>query len=169
MGPTVLLALLLLSLIAGAVVVRRLRGRTRGMSGLDAEADANRWVVRLGGSLSTADVRAGTGADRSAERSLTDATACLHTARGELATARTPAQYTQVTRTAVAGLHHVRTARAALGLAPDPVPPALPEDALRCRTSRPRAGRSPAGPDTARPTAPPRRRRSAVRTAHRHG
>jgi hypothetical protein len=53
------------------------------------------------------------GADRNAEHSLTDATACLRTAGAELAAARTPARYAQVTRTAVAGLRHVRAARAA--------------------------------------------------------
>src|SRR4051794_33800997 len=120
MGFALLLALLL---IAGALFARRRRDRVHGMSGLDAEADANRWLVRLGGSLSALDVRAGAGsrpgtgartgagADRNATRSLSDATTCLRTARDELAAARTPAQYAQVTRTAVEGLHHVRAAR----------------------------------------------------------
>ncbi len=139
MGFTVLLLALLPLLIAGTSVACRSRDQTGGMPDPDAETDT----------------------DRNVERSLTDAAACLRAARAELAAARTPAQYAQVTRTAVAGLHHVRRARAALGPAP--------QDALRCRTSRPRAGRSPAGPDTARPTAPPRPHRSAVRTAHRHG
>ncbi|MDQ1037571.1 hypothetical protein QFZ75_003987 [Streptomyces sp. V3I8] len=54
-------------------------------------------------------------ADRNAEHSLTDAAACLRTAGAELAAACTPARYAQVSRTAVAGLRHVRAARAALG------------------------------------------------------
>src|SRR4051794_23850543 len=117
MGFALLLALLL---IAGALFARRRRDRVHGMSGLDAEADANRWLVRLGGSLSALDVRAragveaGAGADRNATRFLSDAATCLRTARDELATARTPTQYAQVTRTAVEGLHHVRVARTAL-------------------------------------------------------
>ncbi|MEU6030572.1 hypothetical protein OG288_22295 [Streptomyces tauricus] len=127
MGFAVLLALLL---IVGAVVARRRWGRARDLSDvselsdLDAEADANRWVVRLGGSLSALDVRiraeasagAEAGADVIAAQALTAAAERLRTARDELATARTAAQYALVTRTAVEGLAHVRTARTSLGL-----------------------------------------------------
>ncbi|MGW0573709.1 hypothetical protein [Streptomyces tauricus] len=127
MGFAVLLALLL---IAGAVVARRRWGRARDLSDvselsdLDAEADANRWVVRLGGSLSALDVRtragvdvgASAGVDVIAAQALTVAAERLRTARDELATARTAAQYALVTRTAVEGLAHVRTARTTLGL-----------------------------------------------------
>ncbi|GHA22014.1 hypothetical protein GCM10010372_22520 [Streptomyces tauricus] len=125
MGFAVLLALLL---IVGAVVARRRWGRARDLSDvselsdLDAEADANRWVVRLGGSLSALDVRiraetsTSAGADVIAAQALTAAAERLRTARDELATARTAAQYALVTRTAVEGLAHVRTARTSLGL-----------------------------------------------------
>ncbi|MFH8465186.1 hypothetical protein [Streptomyces sp. NPDC017991] len=113
MGFAVLLALLL---IAGAVVARRRWGRTRGMSVLDAEADANRWVVRLGAGLSALDVRTRAGADGMAAQSLADASEGLRTARAELATARTAAEYARVTRTAAEGLDHVRSARTSLGL-----------------------------------------------------
>ncbi|MEV7136939.1 hypothetical protein [Streptomyces tauricus] len=124
MGFAVLLALLL---IAGAVAARRRWGRARDLSDvsdLDAEADANRWVVRLGGSLSALDVRtpagvdvgASAGVDVIAAQALTAAAERLRTARDELATARTAAQYALVTRTAVEGLAHVRTARTSLGL-----------------------------------------------------
>ncbi|MFL1901890.1 hypothetical protein ACJWDR_22705 [Streptomyces tauricus] len=125
MGFAVLLALLL---IVGAVVARRRWGRARDLSDvselsdLDAEADANRWVVRLGGSLSALDVRSraeastSAGADVIAAQALTAAAERLRTARDELATARTAAQYALVTRTAVEGLAHVRTARTSLGL-----------------------------------------------------
>ncbi|WP_328495348.1 hypothetical protein OHS59_23360 [Streptomyces sp. NBC_00414] len=113
MGFAVLLALLL---IVGAVVARPRPGRARGMSDLDAEADANRWVVRLGGSLSAPDVRTRAGADVIASQALAAASERLRTAREELATARTAAEYALVTRTAVEGLRHVSTARTSLGL-----------------------------------------------------
>lgn len=116
MKLAVLVAVLL---IVGAVVAvvarRRSVDESAPTSDLDAEADANRWVVRLGGSLDGIDVRAQAGAGGSAARSLTDATECLRTARAQLAKARTPHQYAQVTRTAVEGLHHVQAARTALG------------------------------------------------------
>lgn len=109
-----------LLLIVGAVVAvvaqRRCGGRRVPTSDLDAEAEANRWVVRLGGGLAGIDVRAQAGADGSAARSLTEAAEHLRTARVQLAAARTPDQYALVTRTAVEGLRHVGEARRALGL-----------------------------------------------------
>jgi len=116
MGFAVLLALLL---IVGAVAARRRWGRAHGMSDLDAEADANRWVVRLGSSLSSLDVRARAGADSEATQALADASERLRTARDALTTARTAAEYALVTRTAAEGLQHIRTARASLGLDPE--------------------------------------------------
>ncbi|WP_221348431.1 hypothetical protein [Streptomyces beigongshangae] len=110
MGHTVLLVLLpIAALVAAAVVVAR-RRRSHAMSGPGPGA------------------RVRAGADRSAARSLTDATTCLCTARGELATARTPVQYAQVTRTATQGLRHIRRARTVLGLDPGPF---LPEEGDR--------------------------------------
>lgn len=119
MEIAVLVALLLIVGAVGAVVVRRRSGAGHEpTSDLDAEADANRWVVRLGGSLAGIDVRAQAGAGGSAAQSLADAGERLRTARAQLAAARTPDQYALVTRTAVEGLHHVRAARTALGLEP---------------------------------------------------
>ncbi len=120
MAFAVLLALLLIVGAAVAVVAQRRSAGPRpgrgDLSDLDAEADANRWVVRLGGSLSGIDVRAQAGADGDAAHSLTEATERLRTARAQLSAARTPDQYASVTRTAAEGLGHVRAARTALGL-----------------------------------------------------
>ncbi|CBG71560.1 MULTISPECIES: hypothetical protein [Streptomyces] len=117
MKPVVMVAVLL---VVGAVVAIVARRRSVGdpgpASGLDAEADANRRVVRLGGSLAGIDVRAQAGAGGAAAESLTDATERLRTARAQLARARTPDDYARVSRTAVEGLDHVRAARAALGM-----------------------------------------------------
>ncbi|MDX3638828.1 hypothetical protein [Streptomyces sp. MB09-02B] len=117
MKLAVLVAVLL---IVGAVVATVARRRSvddpSRASDLDAEAEANRWVVRLGGSLAGIDVRAQARAGGGAAESLTDATERLRTARAQLTTARTPDEYARVTRTAVEGLRHVREARAALGM-----------------------------------------------------
>lgn len=117
MKLAVLVAVLL---IVGAVVAivaqRRSVDGPGPSSDLDAEADANRWVVRLGGSLAGIDVRAQAGAGGSAAESLTDATERLRAARAQLTRARTPDEYAQVTRTAVEGLRHVGAARTALGM-----------------------------------------------------
>ncbi|MGW0839686.1 hypothetical protein ACWD26_05945 [Streptomyces sp. NPDC002787] len=138
MKLAVLVAVLL---IVGAVVATVARRRSVDEPGptsdLDAEADANRWVVRLGGSLAGIDVRAQAGAGGSAAESLTDATERLRTARAQLTRARTPDEYARVTRTAIEGLHHVRAARTALGMEPGPgsAPVAFPT-----ATSRPHDG-----------------------------
>lgn len=117
MKLAVLVAVLLIVGAVVAIVARRRSVDGPGPSSdLDAEADANRWVVRLGGSLAGIDVRAQAGAGGSAAESLTDATERLRTARAQLTRARTPDEYAQVTRTAVEGLRHVRAARTALGM-----------------------------------------------------
>lgn len=114
-----LLSLLLIAGAVGAVVARRRAHRPDALSDLDEEAEANRWVVRLGGSLSALDVRTLARADRTAVQALTDATERLGTARAQLATANSGAEYAQVKRTAAEGLQHVREARTALGLDSD--------------------------------------------------
>lgn len=120
MGIVVPLTLLLIvGAVASVVLLRRQAGVyavAPGLSGLDAEVEANRWVVRLGGSL--AGLRPG--ADEAAAQALAEATGRHHAARGQLATARTPAEYALARQTAVEGLQYVRAARAALGQASGP-------------------------------------------------
>jgi hypothetical protein len=111
-----LLSLLLIAGAVGAVVARRRAHRPDALSDLDEEAEANRWVVRLGGGLSALDVRTLARADRTAVQALTDATERLGTARAQLVGAHSGVEYAQVKRIATEGLQHVRTARAALGL-----------------------------------------------------
>ncbi|WP_203729101.1 hypothetical protein [Streptomyces sp. SID12501] len=120
MGIVVPLTLLLIvGAVASVVLLRRQAGMytaASGLSGLDAEVEANRWVVRLGGSL--AGLRPG--ADEAAAQALAEATGRHHTARGQLAAARTPAEYALARQTAVEGLQYVSAARSALGLASGP-------------------------------------------------
>ncbi|WP_367321907.1 hypothetical protein [Streptomyces sp. HUAS ZL42] len=111
----IVLAVLLIAGAVFGVVVRRRSRRKPGLSDLDAEAEANHWLVRLGGSLVPPDPRTWAAADESAARALTSAAECHRAARAQLAEARTVAEYAEVTRTAREGLDHLRTARAALG------------------------------------------------------
>ncbi|MFF3847283.1 hypothetical protein [Streptomyces sp. NPDC002328] len=116
MGFMITLSVLLIAgAVAGIVTQRRAR-RTRPPSGLDAEAEANHWLVRLGGGLVPPDVRIWESADAAAARELTSAAECHRQARERLAAARTAAEYEDVTRTAREGLEHLRRARAGLGL-----------------------------------------------------
>jgi hypothetical protein len=142
MNIAVLVALSLIVGAVGAVVAQRRSsgggcgsGPTSDLSDLDAEADANRWVVGLGAGLSAIDVRAQAAAHGEASEALTHATERLHTARAQLAAARTPEQYALVTSTATEGLRHVGTARTALGL--EPAAGSAVQSADRTATSRP--------------------------------
>ncbi|WP_458244815.1 hypothetical protein [Streptomyces sp. MAI_2237] len=115
MGHAIALsALPITAAVAAAVLLRR--GRRHEDSRLDAEAEAHRWLLRLGGSLMPPGTTGWASAGDTAGRALTEAADCHRTARSQLAEARTTAQYEQATRTAQKGLRHVRTAREALGL-----------------------------------------------------
>ncbi|MFI8233503.1 hypothetical protein ACIGDI_32225 [Streptomyces sp. NPDC085900] len=116
MGHAIAFSALLITAAVVAVTLLR-RGRTgRDGSRLDAEAEANRWLIRLGGSLMPPGTAGWVTAGETAGRALTEAAECHRTARTQLTEARTTAQYEQATRTAQEGLRHVRTAREALGL-----------------------------------------------------
>ncbi|MFE1832606.1 hypothetical protein [Streptomyces sviceus] len=143
----VFMVLLALVLIAGAVAAVAGQRRAVGGAGVvplpprdgggardgaDARAEAERWVERLGGSLSTLDA----GGDRAAGQALADADERYRAARGQLAAAGTPAQYAMVTQTAVEGLYYVRGARTALGLDPGPALPDLGTSAVTARDGR---------------------------------
>ncbi|WP_406459573.1 hypothetical protein OH768_32780 [Streptomyces sp. NBC_01622] len=123
--------LVLLALVVGGAVAygKRQAGGGSSRSGAgsaqqvydaDAGAEATRWVERLGGSLSTLDADGNT----AARQALADAAERHRAAEGQLATAYSPMQYGLVTQTAIEGLHHIRTARGALGLDPGPELPA---------------------------------------------
>ncbi|MER6559120.1 hypothetical protein ABT300_15550 [Streptomyces sp. NPDC001027] len=131
-GFAIMLSVLL---IVGAVVcvVTQRRDRRRPASGLDAEAEAHHWLVRLAGGLVPPDVRAWAGADAAAERSLTHAAECHRAARRRLATARTPAEYEEATRLAKTGLEHLTAARAGLGPRPAAPPSHGTSSALASR------------------------------------
>jgi hypothetical protein len=121
--------LLIVGAVVGVVAQRRTQ-RNRPPSDLDAEAEANHWLVRLGGGLVPPDARAWAGADEAAGRSLTSAAECHRAARAQLAGARTAGEYAEVTRVAREGLEHLRSARTALGIDSD-VAVSMPPHAVR--------------------------------------
>ncbi|MGW2516094.1 hypothetical protein ACWC09_03510 [Streptomyces sp. NPDC001617] len=126
MGWAIALSALLITGAVVAVVVLRRTQRPQSTSQLDAEAEANRWLLRLGGSLMPPGATTWVTAGEEAGQALTRAAECHRTARALLVDARTAAEYERVTRTAREGLGHVRAAREALGLeAATPAPAAL--------------------------------------------
>ncbi|MET9455059.1 hypothetical protein ABZY05_08210 [Streptomyces canus] len=137
----VFMVLLALVLIAGAAAAVAVQRRAAGGAGVvplvpatdfDARAEAERWVERLGGSLSTPDA----GGDKAAGQALADANERYRAARGQLAAAGSPAQYAMVRQTAVEGLYYVRGARTALGLDPGPTLPDLGAATVTARDGR---------------------------------
>lgn len=123
MGFMITLSVLLIAGAVVGVITQRCAGRPRrssALSDLDAEAEANQWLVRLGGCLLPPDARAWAGADDEAGRALTRAAECHRAARERLAVARTAGEYERVTWTAKEGLQHVRAARRALRLTAEP-------------------------------------------------
>ncbi|TQJ54363.1 hypothetical protein OHU34_20945 [Streptomyces sp. NBC_00080] len=140
-GFMITLSVLLIVGVVAGVVAQRRTARTRrpagrpGLSDLDAEAEANHWLIRLGGGLVPPGARAWAGADEAAGRALTSAAECHRAARDRLSGARTAGDYEEVTRVAKEGLEHLRSARAALG---QPASGAVDGPAL------PRAARVPA-------------------------
>ncbi|MCD9876875.1 hypothetical protein [Streptomyces guryensis] len=129
MGYAIALSALLIAGTVAAVVALRRTRTAPGATDLDAEAEANRWLIRLGGSLMPPGASSWANNGTTAGRALTDAAECHRTARSLLAEARTAAEYERVTRTAQEGLRHVEAAREALGqaaeqasAAPEPAP-----------------------------------------------
>jgi hypothetical protein len=128
-----LIALIVLALLIGGAVAlfnRRPTGANPGLAGgtlrgngtlrdEDARAEADRWVARLGGSITNLDSAGGT----AATQALADAAERHSAALSQLASARTGAQYRLVSQTAIEGLHYIRAARTALGMDPGPALP----------------------------------------------
>ncbi|WP_416977831.1 hypothetical protein [Streptomyces sp. T028] len=113
---TIALSVLLIIGATACVLAQRRSRRNRPPSDLDAEAEANHALVRLTGGLVPPNARAWSSANADTDRALTRAAECQREARTRLATARTAAEYAEVTRLAREGLDHLRVARAGLGL-----------------------------------------------------
>ncbi|XES00688.1 hypothetical protein HEP87_28115 [Streptomyces sp. S1D4-11] len=132
MGVVLVALLLIVGAVAAVVFQRRSSQPYGAVSDLDAEAEAHRWVERLGGSLSTLDARG----NAAAAQALTDAAERHRAAQGQLVTARSGAQYAMASQTALEGLHYIRAARTSLGLDPGPALPDLGTGSVTARDGR---------------------------------
>ena len=142
---TVLVTAMVLVAVMFVVVVLSLALAARGHRHRqldDALAEARHWVERLGGELLVLDgaaVRLGTGV----AAGLAEAAERFTAAGVELGAARTPRQCRIAQDTAVEGLHHVRTARRALGLDPGPRVPGQGVGGVLCAAIQDRVGSIP--------------------------
>ncbi|MDQ4116115.1 MAG: hypothetical protein M3235_04055 [Actinomycetota bacterium] len=121
MAGTLLTLIVVVAIVAGAVWLVRRHTAEKAHELQDAQADARRWVERLGG-----QVLALTGTDEPSKQALADAAERYTAAGSQMEQARTVAQARQVTETAYEGLYYVRAARTAMGMDPGPELPALP-------------------------------------------
>jgi hypothetical protein len=119
-GTLILAAILLLLIGAGAAYYffrSRHAAQQRDLD--DSQAEARRWVERLGGQVLNL-----VGTDEPSKQALADAAERYTAASSQLDSARTAAQSRLVTQTALEGLYYVRAARVAMGMDPGPdLPP----------------------------------------------
>jgi len=111
------IAVLVLVLLIGGGALYYLQSRkaTQQRELEDAQADARRWVERLGGQVINL-----VGTDEPSRQALADASERYTAAGSQMESARTAAQCRLVTQTALEGLYYVRAARSAMGLDPGP-------------------------------------------------
>jgi hypothetical protein len=108
--------LILLLLVAGGVLLAVTTARSRRRRELeDSQAEARRWVERLGGQVLNL-----VGKDEPSKQALADAAERYTAAGSQLDHARSSAQYRLATQTALEGLYYVRAARNAMGMDPGP-------------------------------------------------
>ena len=117
-----LVAVLVLVLLIGGAAMYYLRWRQAAQQREleDAQADARRWVERLGGQVINL-----VGTDEPSRQALVDASERYTAAGSQMDSARTPAQSRLVTQTALEGLYYVRAARTAMGMDPGPELPRM--------------------------------------------
>lgn len=115
--------ILLLAVVVGGVLVAVSIGRNRKRRELaDAQADARRWVERLGGQVLSLN-----GTDEPSRQAMADASERFTAAGSQLEQANSVVQYQLATQTALEGLYYVRAARTAMGMDPGPELPTTPD------------------------------------------
>ncbi|WP_367131432.1 hypothetical protein [Saccharothrix sp. HUAS TT1] len=118
---TTIVLLVLLALVVGVGwYFARSAAEKRRRELEDAQADARRWVERLGGQVMNL-----TGTDVASQQALADASERFTAAGSQMEQARTVEQCRLVTQTAMEGLYYVRAARVAMDLDPGPELPDL--------------------------------------------
>jgi hypothetical protein len=115
MTESTVLLLLIVVVIAVALFSMRGRAGTRRNQLEDAQADARRWVERLGGQVINL-----TGTNEPSKQAMADASERYTAAGSQMEQAKTVEQCRLVTKTALEGLYYVRAARGAMGLDPGP-------------------------------------------------
>jgi hypothetical protein len=118
-GTLIWAAILLLLIGAGAAYYFRGRQAAQQRDLDDSQAEARRWVERLGGQVLNL-----VGTDEPSKQALADAAERYTAASSQLGSARTATQSRLVTHTALEGLYYVRAARVAMRMDPGPdLPP----------------------------------------------
>jgi hypothetical protein len=114
-GTVVALLILALLVVGGGMYYVRQRQAVRQRELEDSQAEARRWVERLGGQVLNL-----VGTNEPAKQALADAAERYTAAGSQMDSARTPAQSRLVIQTAQEGLHYVRAARTAMNMDPGP-------------------------------------------------
>ena len=119
---TLLWIVIIAAIVVAALYYLRQRGATAASSLQDAQAEARRWVERLGGQVYVLDPKD----DPAAGQALSDAAERFTAAGSQVEQAKSVQQYRLAQQTAYEGLYYVRAARTSLGLDPGPELPAIP-------------------------------------------
>lgn len=119
-GSLVAILIIVLLVGGGAMYYQRHRQATQQRELEDAQAEARRWLERLGGQVLNL-----VGTDEPSRQALADAAERYTAASSQMDSARTTAQSRLVSQTAMEGLYYVRAARAAMGMDPGPELPRM--------------------------------------------
>ena len=120
MGTVVALLILVLLVGGGGMYYVRQRQAAQQRELEDSQAEARRWVERLGGQVLNL-----VGSNEPSKQALADASERYTAAGSQMDSARTPAQSRLVIQTAQEGLHYVRAARIAMDMDPGPELPRM--------------------------------------------
>lgn len=125
-GPLSMLGMLLIALIVIGLVAATSRGQSRGqrqvnqLSFEDAQADARRWIERLGGQVLNL-----TGTDTASSQAIADASERYTAANSQISQAQSVRQAQLARESALEGLHYIKAAREIMGLPEGPELPPL--------------------------------------------
>jgi hypothetical protein len=119
---TLLWIVIIAVIVVAGVYYTRQRGVVAARSLADSQAEARRWVERLGGQVYALDPKD----DPAARQALADAAERFTAAGAQVDQATSAQQYRLAQQTAYEGLYYVRAARTSLGLDPGPDLPPIP-------------------------------------------
>nr|WP_157162901.1 hypothetical protein [Actinoalloteichus spitiensis] len=120
MMGTIILIVLLVAVVGGVALLVRQKAAARQRELENAQAEARRWVERLGGQVINL-----VGSNEASQQALADASERYTAAGSQMEQAKSTEQCALVTATAMEGLYYVRAARTAMGMDPGPELPDL--------------------------------------------